>query len=93
MGYHCPECAAILREMRAAPGIDVGTLREEWLATGRDLKELRKTWLDSIANQDSVEPIATCDPKTMEAHRKRLEHEALTGHSILKHGWRGQIGL
>jgi hypothetical protein len=87
--FHCPECAAILRELVDAPRTDTEKLREEWIAAGRDLEELRDTWLQSMANDDSVDVTATYYPRTAEVRRRRLGHEALTGHSVLTHGLRG----
>lgn len=87
--FHCPECEAILREMRDAPRSDAEKLREQWLTTGRNLEELRDEWLASMANDDSVDVIATYYPRSAEARRRGLEHEALFGHSVLKHGLRG----
>jgi|HubBroStandDraft_1064217.scaffolds.fasta_scaffold409923_2 hypothetical protein len=87
--FQCPECAAILRELRDAPRSDTEKLRDEWLSTGRDLEELRDAMLASIAHDDSVDVTATYYPRTAEARRRKMEHEALTGHYVLIHGLRG----
>jgi hypothetical protein len=81
--FHCPDRAAILRELVDAPLTDAEKLKQEWLATGRDLEEVRVMWLQSMANDDSVDVTATYYPRTPEVRRRRLEHEALTGHSVL----------
>jgi hypothetical protein len=91
MGHRCPECAAILRELVEAPHSDAEKLRKDWLAAGRDLKELRDTWLASMADDDSSDITSSYYPRTAEARRKKREHEALTGHSVLRIGARGRF--
>jgi len=86
--FQCAACAAILRELWAAVPTDHRDSKESWLAAGRDLSELRDRTLAAFAEDDSPELVQGHYPRTREARRRMAEHEALTGHSVITHGWR-----
>jgi len=84
--FQCPECAAILRELRDAVPSDLRELKESWLAAGRDLGELRDEMLGSFAQDESARAFLEHYPRTRAARGRIAKHEALTGHSVFKHG-------
>ena len=80
------ECAAIVREFKAAHRSDLERLKESWIASGRDLTELRDRFLASFAEDDSADLFHEHYPRTREVQRKRAQHESLTGHSVFSLG-------
>jgi hypothetical protein len=81
--FSCEECGAIWRELREAAAAEVRAVQ----SSDRDLYELRREWLHADPSQ-TLEMAQSFYPRTMAARRRRTEHEILTGHNILTHGWR-----
>ena len=82
-GFQCDECGAIWREMREAAAAE----SRAGQASDRDLMELRQEWLH--ADDAGLRELAeSYYPRTMAARRRKTEHEILTGHNVIAHGWR-----
>ena len=81
--FQCDECGAILREMREAVAAESRAVQ----ASDRDLTELRQEWLhaDEMRLRELTESYYS---RTMAARKRRTEHEILTGHNAITHGWR-----
>jgi len=80
----CEECAAILREMADAWRVD----SRQMSASAPDAHALRDEWLH--ADDDRFHELSqTYYTRTLQARRRKTEHEILTGHSVVMNGWRG----
>ena len=81
--FHCEECSEILSELSEAWRADSAKIS----SSGRDPVELRNQWLsaDDFQFRELCETYYT---RMIEARRKRTEHEILTGHNVVAHGWR-----
>jgi hypothetical protein len=56
---------------------------------------MRDTWVSSVSKMsaDELQTLMRAHyPRSVEARRKKAEHEALTGHSVHVHGWRHVFG-
>lgn len=85
--FRCEECGAILREMREAWQADQHAVR----LSSRNPTELLQEWLSADDYQMAKLAVSQY-PRTLAVRRRRTEHEVLTGHSILTHGWRALFG-
>ncbi len=95
----CHECCAILRALLDSFHVDQHEIRrrlqETADASGRELTEMRNAWVASVAKMPPEELrtlMRAHYPRAVEARRKKLEHETLTGHSVYVHGFRGAFG-
>jgi hypothetical protein len=91
--FQCEQCGAIVRELRDAWRAGRMRFRETWLSSGRDLQDFRKALISLLPEvlDDEVrqaELLQAHFPDVAEAERRKAEHEALTGHSVHKDGWR-----
>ena len=84
----CEECGAILRELAEAWRSDWKNLN----SSGRDPVELRNELL-SCDDSQLAEMYQQHYAKSVEARRKKTEHEVLTGHTVMLHGmWTSGLG-
>jgi hypothetical protein len=81
--FQCEECGAIVRKMRDAVRMESRAVHE----SDRDLAKLREEWLhgDELQARELTESFY---PRTLAARRRKTEHEILTGHNVITHGWR-----
>src|SRR5579864_7701976 len=94
-GLTCDECGAILREFRDAVQQDEqelqSRLRNAANASGREEDEMRRARVSSVASA-SVDEMHTLMraqyPRIDEVRRTQAEHEARSGHSVFRDGWR-----
>src|SRR5262245_22492710 len=88
---NCSECGAILRQLREAWRGDYRAARERvrdaWLASGLKLDQFYKAYL-SGPDAEIDERFQADFPRFAEMRRRASEHELLTGHSVVVHGWR-----
>jgi hypothetical protein len=94
--FECEECGVILRALLDSYHVDqremLARLRETAQSSGRGLKELQTAWVSSLSNMPVDEAMRAHYPRAHEAQRKKVEHEALTGHSVHMHGWSRAFG-
>jgi hypothetical protein len=91
-GFQCDECWRIARALFKATREDRVALRsrlgEVAHASGRDIQQFGVNWVFSVASMPDDEMKALMDahhPHLAEATRRRIEHEAASGHSLK--GW------
>ena len=82
--FHCEQCGAILSELSEAWRADAAKIS----SSGRDPVEVRHQWL-SADDRQFHELCEMHYTRSIEARRKKTEHEILTGHNVIAHGWRG----
>ena len=89
LDFHCDECETLLRELLAARQADLEETRKRLLraarSSGRRPEEMRDAWLSSIAGMPDDEMrtvMRALYPRSEEARRRKLDHEAATGHSV-----------
>jgi hypothetical protein len=92
--FKCEECGSILRALLDSFHVDRREMRqrlkETAQASGRGLEEMRNVWRASVSKMppDEMRTLMRAHfPRAVEARRKKVEHEALTGHSVHVHGW------
>jgi hypothetical protein len=94
-GLMCDECGAILREFRDAGQQDEQALKDRLRkaadASGRAEDEMRLAWVSSVAGAPANEMhtlMRAQYPRIEEVRLKQTEHEARSGHSVFRDGWR-----
>lgn len=93
--FSCEECADILNELSTAGAEDGRERRRRAEATAadadRDPKAFVLTWVKSVAEMPEQKLralLAGQYPRAAAAIRKKVEHEAASGHSVWICGWR-----
>ena len=94
----CTECERLARAFQDAWRSDQEDVRLHFHETsaGRDPGAFLQQWVMSLAKMpdDEFESLQGAGyPRVAEVRRKWAEHEALSGHSGLKNGWRGAFIL
>jgi hypothetical protein len=89
LNFHCTECGAIVVDLRDSFEADqqevLRHLRDTAQATDRSLEEMRNVWLSSFGKlpDDEFQTLQQVHyPRSAEARRRKLAHEAGTGHSV-----------
>ena len=82
-GFHSEECGAILGELSEARRAG----SEKMSSSGSDPRKLREQWL-SADDFQFRELHETHYARSIKARRRKTEHDILTGHSVIAHGWR-----
>jgi hypothetical protein len=97
--FHCAECGNILRALLNDFHVDHREvrrrLRETADASGRTVAEMRNALIASVGTMPLDEQRTLMKahyPRTVEARRRKAEHETLTGHSVHMHGWARVFG-
>ena len=97
--FSCAECAVILRALLDEFHADQRQVRARLLetaeASGRTVDEMRTRWINSLGAMPADEQPAMMKahyPRSVEARRRKNEHETLSGHSVHTHGWKGVFG-
>jgi hypothetical protein len=97
--FECAECADILQALLNDFHVDHRELRQRLrdtaAASGRTLDEMRHTLIASVGTMPPDEQRTLMKahyPRTVEARRRKAEHETLTGHSVHMHGWARVFG-
>src|SRR5437762_193314 len=87
--FDCEECGAIARELRISLRMDQEEMRrrlgETADSSGRDLDSMRDAWLATVSRMppDEMRTVLQAHyPRTAEARRKMIEHQAVSEHSV-----------
>jgi hypothetical protein len=89
----CEECGAIYQELLDTWRAARMRFREKWLASGKteqDFRDTVRSMLPEMLDDETrrMELFLAHAPEVARAQRRMKEHEAATGHSVLRAGWR-----
>ena len=93
--FHCSECEGFAKDLQDAWQSDQQSLRTHFFraaqSTGRDPERFLRQWIMSLAQMpdEELESLHRAHyPRVAEVRLKWKDHERLTGHSVLRNGWR-----
>jgi hypothetical protein len=89
----CEECGAIYKELIEAWRAARMRFREHWLASGKDHQDfkdvVRSMRMEFLEDENLRNELLQANaPDVARAQRRMAEHEAATGHSVLREGSR-----